>query len=650
MPLPTADQPPTQNILITGAAGLVGPLLAARLLSTPQYRLLLTDLADPIIPPNTAHPHHATTLQGDITSPEFITTLLTHDAIQPLHAVFLFHGIMSAAAEANPSLSLKVNVDSMRHLTDALASHHPGVRVIYASSLAVFGPPFPNNNTKVPPHWAPTPNSTYGAHKLLTEVYLNETHRRGALDVFVARFPTISVRPGKPTGAASSFLSGIIREPMNGVECVVPLNDRGFRAFLATPRTVVENLVRVLGWESGVLPAHARQVLFPGVAVSVQELRDALAKYGGEERLALIREVEDEGLERILRGWAEDYDIGKSLRLGLVVDESADGLVRDPRTTPTPLWNMKTALSLLNPLPHLSLFLTHPLWSLLEHHLYALPNPPPPRKRTHPMQVLCVGLPRTGTESLQQALLRLGYDHTYHGWDIIYDDAGCYSPGWVALARKKWFSTGVKEKRKGAVITAAEFDELLGHSVAVTDAAGSVFAAEMIAAYPEAKVVLNMRRDLDGWERSLNSTLVHANESWGFWIASWLDREAFWAWHVYERFLWPLLFRAPDGDMKRAIRGNARWVQREHANMVRGLVPKDRLLEWYIEDGWAPLCAFLGKPVPDAEFPHANAVGSGWKAREEQANKRWVERAFLNLILLGLGLVVSVVVARVYLF
>jgi hypothetical protein len=87
----------------------------------------------------------------------------------------------------------------------------------------------------------------------------------------------------------------------------------------------------------------------------------------------------------------------------------------------------------------------------------------------------------------------------------------------------------------------------------------------------------------------------------------------------------------------------------EHANMIRGLVPKDRLLEWYIEDGWAPLCAFLGKPVPDVEFPHANAVGSGWKAREEQANKRWVERAFLNLILLGLGLVLSIVVARVYL-
>jgi CubicO group peptidase (beta-lactamase class C family) len=226
-------------------------------------------------------------------------------------------------------------------------------------------------------------------------------------------------------------------------------------------------------------------------------------------------------------------------------------------------------------------------------------------------------------------------------------------------------------RNKGAVITAAEFDELLGHSVAVTDAAASVFAAEMIAAYPEAKVVLNMRRDLDSWERSLENTLVHANESWGFWIASWLDRECFWAWHVYERFLWPLLFRAPDGGMKAAIRGNARWIQRgelpplscgerereeerltqtEHANMVRGMVPKDRLLEWYIEDGWEPLCKFLGKPVPNVEFPHANAANGGWKAREEQCNKRWVESAFLNLIMLVAGSVVSIVVARTYVF
>jgi hypothetical protein len=83
--------------------------------------------------------------------------------------------------------------------------------------------------------------------------------------------------------------------------------------------------------------------------------------------------------------------------------------------------------------------------------------------------------------------------------------------------------------------------------------------------------------------------------------------------------------------------------------MIRGLVPEERLLEWYIEDGWEPLCKFLGKPVPDVEFPHANAATSGWKAREEQCNKRWVERAFVNLILLGTVVVLGTVVTWMYL-
>ncbi|KAK0706070.1 hypothetical protein B0T26DRAFT_788410 [Lasiosphaeria miniovina] len=283
------------------------------------------------------------------------------------------------------------------------------------------------------------------------------------------------------------------------------------------------------------------------------------------------------------------------------------------------------------------------LWRAIER-LYQLPNPPSPRKRTRPMEVICVGLPRSGTESLQQALLMLGYDYTYHGWDIVYDDE-CHSPGWVRLARKKWYSSPSSspssKRTPPATLTAADFDALLGHAVAVTDAAASVFAADMIAAYPSAKVVLNTRRDGAAWRRSLEATLVHANASWAFYVASWLDRECFWAWHVFERFLWPLLFRAPDGDMAKAIRGNAAWVHQEHSSMIRGLVPKERLLEWQIEDGWEPLCRFLGKPVPEAEFPHANAVSGGWKAREEQCNKRWVERAFVNLFLLLAALVLG---------
>ncbi|KAH8881331.1 hypothetical protein GQ53DRAFT_848344 [Thozetella sp. PMI_491] len=282
-------------------------------------------------------------------------------------------------------------------------------------------------------------------------------------------------------------------------------------------------------------------------------------------------------------------------------------------------------------------------WRFLENHVYRMPQAPP-RRRTKPMEVICVGLPRSGTESLQHALMLLGYDYTYHGWDIVYDSE-CHSPGWVRLARKKWYGDTTGD----CSISAAEFDEILGHSVAVTDAAASVFAADMIAAYPDAKVILNTRKNVEAWQRSLDDTLIHANESWGFWIASLLDRECFWAWHVYERFLWPLLFRAPDGQMAKAIRRNAKWVAREHCNMIRGLVSRERLLEWDIEEGWEPLCKFLGKPVPDIDFPHANAASGGWKAREAQCNRRWVENAFVKLITMIALVLGGVFLARVWL-
>ncbi|KAK4178816.1 hypothetical protein QBC36DRAFT_233558 [Triangularia setosa] len=314
-----------KNIIITGTSGLVGPLLASRLLNSSEYRLFLTDLYPPILPQNVTYPQNATLLQGDITSPAFITSLL--EAAQPLHAVFLFHGIMSAASEANYDLSLKVNVDSIRLLTDHLRTTNPGCRVIYASSQAVFGQPLPSG--KITDDVLPTPESTYGCHKLMTETYLTSLHRKGYLDVFIARFPTISVRPGKPTAAASSFLSGIIREPMAGQECIVPIQDRDFKSFLASPKTIAENLVRTLKLESDVLPVHKRVIQFPGVSVSIQEMMDALAKYGGEDKLRLVKEVQDGNLERILRSWPTDFDLSTAERLGLVVDEGpgADGIV-----------------------------------------------------------------------------------------------------------------------------------------------------------------------------------------------------------------------------------------------------------------------------------------------------------------------------------
>lgn len=132
--------------------------------------------------------------------------------------------------------------------------------------------------------------------------------------------------------------------------------------------------------------------------------------------------------------------------------------------------------------------------------------------------------------------------------------------GWSRLAEKKWYGTEDGESN----ITVQDFDELLGHSVAVTDAAASVFAAEIIAAYPEAKVVLNTRRDMDAWYHSAIENLAgQANDSWKGYLSSWITGRGFWSWMVYERLLWPLLFRATDqseGCLGRSIRRNGKWM------------------------------------------------------------------------------------------
>ncbi|CAF3657084.1 unnamed protein product [Fusarium graminearum] len=276
-------------------------------------------------------------------------------------------------------------------------------------------------------------------------------------------------------------------------------------------------------------------------------------------------------------------------------------------------------------------------WRFLENYVYAVPEPPP-RQRTKPMQVLCVGPPRSGTESLQTALLILGYDHTYHGWDIVYENPPAASK-WVRLCRKKWFGSVDGNTN----ITKEDFDEILGHCVAVTDAAASVFAAELIAAYPDAKVVLNYRKDLDAWHESAIKTLLSVWDSWLIFALSCLGKELFWVWHVYRRFMWPGLFRALDGDIDSGIERNGKWVYKEHCNMIRGLVPKERLLEWTVQDGWEPLCKFLDKPIPDEPFPHVNKA-SGWDDRVAETSKRYMWSALPGLamvatVTVGLGAV-----------
>lgn len=314
-----------KTILITGAAGFIGQRLTTALLSKhPEYRLVITDVVTPSVPAGVPNANSASSIQADLSDPASLSSLIA--ASQPLAGVFVFHGIMSSGSEANPELSLKVNLDATRALLLKLAETNKGVRVIYASSQAVYGAPFPDIITD---SVTATPAGVYGTHKLMMEFFINDLHRRGEIDAFSLRFPTISVRAGKPTQAASSFLSGIIREPMNGEECIVPIQDREYRAVLSGPGVLIENLLRVLKLPSDALPQHVRWMNFPGISVTVQDLLNALVKVAGEDRLQYVKEQTDPVLERILRTWPLKVDDSTALKLGLKRDESAESLVRE---------------------------------------------------------------------------------------------------------------------------------------------------------------------------------------------------------------------------------------------------------------------------------------------------------------------------------
>jgi hypothetical protein len=207
------------------------------------------------------------------------------------------------------------------------------------------------------------------------------------------------------------------------------------------------------------------------------------------------------------------------------------------------------------------------------------------------MQVICPGPSRSGTESLQTALTKLGYD-TYHGWDVLFEQP-CRYKSWCRLAKKKWYACG-RPADGDHHLTREDFDQLVGHVDALTDVPANCFTAELLDAYPEAKVILNTRRDIDAWFKSADQNLVvEVNGSWLIYMTSWLSARSFWLWQVYQRLILRLTYRGTDeseGSFGRALRRNGKWIYREHCAMVRGLVPKENLLEWSVEDGWEPLC------------------------------------------------------------
>ena len=308
------------HILITGASGFIGALVAKELLEDASNTLVLTDIVQPSVPPGSKHPENAKCVKADL------LTDVKAVVDETIDAVYVFHGIMSSGSEANFDLGMRVNIDGTRALLEAIRSTCQGIRVVYASSQAIYGRPFPD---MVDETVRPTPESSYGAQKLICETLINDYTRRGFIDGFSYRFPTITVRPGRPTQAASSFLSGMIREPLNGEECIVPIEDRGFTSWICSPKTLCANLIHALTLPSSSLPSHNRSVNMPGIGVTNQDMLDALEEVAGKQVLSLIKEINDPAQEVILRSWATKFDNSLAYKLGFKPDASFKQAVID---------------------------------------------------------------------------------------------------------------------------------------------------------------------------------------------------------------------------------------------------------------------------------------------------------------------------------
>ena len=307
------------KILITGAGGFIGQFLARELLKDSSNHLILTDVIECPIPKGSKYPDNAKVVKADLSTDRSVIT-------KDLDAIYLFHGIMSSGSEANFDLGLKVNVDVTRAVLEDIRQTCPGVRVIYSSSQAVYGRPFPDVITE---DVFPTPEGSYGAEKLMCEILINDMTRRGFINGFSLRFPTVSVRPGKPSAAASSFISGIIREPLDNKECVVPIKDRKFPSWVCSPKTLIENLLHALTLPVDALPSHKRTVNAPGLLATVQDMMDALKKVAGKDKLDLVKEEHDEDTAKILYSWAANFDNKLAYSLGYKADSSFEQAVRD---------------------------------------------------------------------------------------------------------------------------------------------------------------------------------------------------------------------------------------------------------------------------------------------------------------------------------
>ena len=294
-----------KKTLVIGAAGMIGRKLAGRL----DGELILHDVV----------PFEGATAVSDLSAPGEAEKLIA----QRPDTIFHLAAIVSGEAEADFEKGYRVNLDGTRRLFEAIRKENYKPRVVFTSSIAVFGAPFPE---AIDDEFLSAPLTSYGTQKAIDELLLSDYSRRGFFDGIGIRLPTICVRPGKPNKAASGFFSGIIREPLAGQEAVLPVPET-VRHWFASPRAAIGFLLHAAQLDTAKLGAR-RNLSMPGVCATVGEQIAALRKVAGDKVAKLIRREPDPTIMRIVEGWPQNFDPRRALELGFRADQSFEQIIR----------------------------------------------------------------------------------------------------------------------------------------------------------------------------------------------------------------------------------------------------------------------------------------------------------------------------------
>lgn len=311
------------KVLIIGAAGMIGRKLVERLLrdrslrGQPLEAIVAADVHAPDFSDDELDIENRVIDFGDV---EQVPTLIDK---RP-DVIFHLAAIVSGEAEDEFEKGYRVNLDGTRALFEAIKSHEGyNPRLVFASSIAVFGAPFPDAITD---DYHRTPLSSYGTQKAISELLLTDFTRKGFLDGIGIRLPTIVVRPGKPNLAASGFFSNIIREPLAGQGAVLPVG-RDVMHWAASPRAAVGFCIHAAEIDGETVGPH-RNITMPGIQITTGGQLDALRRLAGDSTADLVREEPDEKIISIVSNWPRNFEAKRAEELGFAAELSFDDIVR----------------------------------------------------------------------------------------------------------------------------------------------------------------------------------------------------------------------------------------------------------------------------------------------------------------------------------